>query len=38
MEEISIDYGELILKKLQELNKLIKDLKNEKELPNSPEY
>ena len=38
MEEISIDYGEIILERLKELNKLIKELKDAKELPDSSKH
>jgi len=38
MEEISIDYGEIIIEKLKELNKLIKELKDAKKLSNTSEY
>ena len=38
MEEISIDYGELIIEKLKELSKLIKKLKDEKKLSDPSEH
>ena len=38
MEEISIDYGEIILERLNKLNELIKELKDAKKLPNSSKH